>query len=146
MWRKNDMKKLALFLALCLLVKEKKTDDHHLGKWLFNALLITLGNAGCSITQRYQQMAFQYQHKNMLMFFGCFFAACFCLLFALGENKKNWKKATKQSWMFPVLSGSSSARSVILYTSGSSGIILSPYTALITSWSGSISRFLYFSI
>lgn len=121
-------------LALCLLVKEKKTESHHMGKWLFNALLITLGNAGCSITQRYQQMAFQYQHKNMLMFFGCFFAACFCLLFALGENKKNWKKAAKQSWMFPVLSGSSSALSnvfiLLLVKCQMSPVILYPGIAV----------------
>lgn len=125
---------LLISLALCLLVKEKKSASHHMGKWLFNALLITLGNAGCSILQRYQQMHFAYQHKNMLMFFGCFFAACFCLLFALGENKKCWKKAIRQAWLFPVLSGSSSALSnvfiLLLVKCQMSPVILYPGVAV----------------
>ena len=125
---------LLLSLGLCLLVKEKKTESHHMGKWLFNALLITAGNAGCSIVQRYQQMTFAYQHKNMLMFFGCFFAACFCLMFALGEGKENWKKTAKSAWIFPALSGSSSACSnvfiLLLVKHQMSPVILYPGVAV----------------
>jgi uncharacterized membrane protein len=125
---------LLISLALCLLVKEKKTDDHHLGKWLFYALLITIGNAGCGILQRYQQMHFNYQHKNMLMFFSYVFAICFCFVFSLGEKKENWKRAIKQSWAFPALSGISSAGSnlfiLLLVKCRMSPVILYPGIAV----------------
>ena len=125
---------LLISLGLCLIVKEKKGSSHHMGKWLFYALLITAGNAGCSILQRYQQMAFDYQHKNMLMFFGCFFAAIFCLIFAMGEKKENWGKAFASSWMFPLLAGSSSALSnvfiLLLVKSQMSPVILYPGVAV----------------
>lgn len=125
---------LILSLALCLLVKEEKTDSHHIGKWLFYAFLITLGNAGCSILQRYQQEAFAYQHKNMLMFFGYMFAAFFCFLLSLKETKENWKPAVKQSWLFPVIAGSSSALSnvfiLLLVKCQMSPVILYPGIAV----------------
>lgn len=125
---------LLVSLALCLLVKEKKTDHHHLGKWLLYALLITIGNAGCGILQRYQQMYFNYQHKNMMMFFSYVFAICFCFLFALKEDKKNWKTAAKQSWVFPALSGISSAGSnlfiLLLVKCRMSPVILYPGIAV----------------
>lgn len=67
--------------------------------------MITIGNAGCSIVQRYQQTAFDYQHKNMFMFFGVFFAAITCFLLALKEPRDNWSVAFKTSWVFPCLAG-----------------------------------------
>lgn len=125
---------LLVSLALCLLNKEKKTAGHHLGKWLFYALLITIGNAGCGILQRYQQMHFNYQHKNMLMFFSYVFAICFCFVFSLGETKENWKRAVKQSWVFPALSGISSAGSnlfiLLLVKCQMSPVILYPGIAV----------------
>jgi drug/metabolite transporter (DMT)-like permease len=96
-------------LSLCLLTKEEKKEEHNLPKWILFALMITLGNAGCSITQRYQQDAFNYEHKNMLMFFGVLFSAMFCLLLSLRENKSSWKSALKHTWMFPAIAGGSSA-------------------------------------
>jgi len=100
---------IILSLLLCLVKKDDKTKENtNTLKWLFYALLIALGNAGCSITQRYQQTAFDYKHKNMLMFFGVFFAMVFCLALALRENKQDWKKAVKTSRCFPALAGLSS--------------------------------------
>ncbi len=100
---------IVISLALCLLTKEEKSESNNIFKWLFFASLIAIGNAGCSIVQRYQQMAFDYQHKNMLMFFGCFFAAVVCFCLALPEKKENWGKAVKGSWMCPLLTGCSSS-------------------------------------
>jgi uncharacterized membrane protein len=102
---------IVVSLSLCLITKEKKDDAQNLPKWMFFALLIALGNAGCSIVQRYQQMAFDYQHKNMFMLFGVLFAAVVCLLLSVRENKKNWGAAFKSSWMFPAMAGCSSALS-----------------------------------
>ena len=100
---------IVISLAMCLLTKEKGKDTGSMAKWLFCALMITVGNAGCSITQRYQQMAFDYQHKNMFMFFALLFSSLVCFLLALRENKSSWGAAFKTSWIFPALSGFSSA-------------------------------------
>ena len=100
---------LVISLFLCLLNKEGKTEGHHLGKWLFFCGLVAVGNAGCSIIQRYQQMAFDYQHKNMFMFFALLFSTLFCLIPALREDKTNWKATIKRAWLFPAMAGSSSA-------------------------------------
>lgn len=100
---------IILSLFFCLLKKgDKAKENSNTLKWLFYALLIAIGNAGCSITQRYQQTAFNYQHKNMFMFFGVFFAAIFCLALAIRENKQDWKTAIKTAWCFPALAGLSS--------------------------------------
>lgn len=102
---------IVVSLALCLLTKEEKSNSNNIFKWLFFAVLITIGNAGCSIIQKYQQMAFNYQHKNMFMFFGVFFSTIVCAILALKEEKTNWPKAFKSSWLFPALAGGSSALS-----------------------------------
>lgn len=92
-------------LFLCLIKKEEKAQQAITFKWLFNALMVGAGNACCSITQRYQQMAFDYRHKNMFMFFGVFFAMLLCLGLALREHKGCWKAATKKAWCFPAMAG-----------------------------------------
>jgi len=102
---------IVVSLSLCLITKDKHNQERTALKWAFYAILITIGNAGCSIIQRYQQSAFDYQHKNMLMFFGVFFAAIICLLFALKEPKTNWISALKASWFCPAITGCSSALS-----------------------------------
>ena len=80
-------------------------------QWLFFAALIAVGNAGCSITQRFQQMAFDYQYKNMFMFFGMFFASIVCFSLAMKEEKSNWSIAFKTSGFLPALTGFSAAAS-----------------------------------
>jgi len=102
---------IVISLIMCLVTKENKKESGSFLKWLFFGLLITVGNAGCSIVQRYQQMAFDYQHKNMFMLFGVLFAAVFCFFLSLKEDKANWKTAFRSSWFFPALTGASSALS-----------------------------------
>ncbi len=102
---------IIISLFFCLIKNEKKDEQPNTLKWLYYALLIAVGNAGCSITQRYQQMAFNYQHKGMFMFFGVFFAMLFCLGLALREDKRCWESAVKTAWCFPALTGMSSVLS-----------------------------------
>lgn len=102
---------IVVSLALCLITKEPGAASKNTFKWFFFAALITVGNAGCAIIQRYQQMAFDYQYKNMFMFFGVFFTSLVCFLLALKEDKRNWGTAFKTSWRFPALTGLSSAAS-----------------------------------
>ena len=125
---------LVVSLILCLLTKESKSEGHHMGKWLFFCSLVTIGNAGCSIVQRYQQMTFDYQHKNMFMFFALIFATLFSLMLALREEKTNWKATIKHAWVFPALAGSSSALSnvfaLLLIKRQMSPVILYPGVAV----------------
>jgi len=102
---------LILSLGLCLITREERSKTYDLRKWLVFAAMVAVGNAGCSIVQRYQQMAFQYQHKNMFMLFSVFFAAVWALLLSIKENKQNWKAAAKTSWPFAFLAGCSGAAS-----------------------------------
>lgn len=102
---------VVIALVLCLVNKKDGVQSGSFWKWAFYAVLITVGNAGIGIVLRYQQMAFDYQHKNMFMFFGVLFGAVFCALLALREDKKHWKAAIRSSWMFSALAGSSSALS-----------------------------------
>ena len=125
---------IVVSLSLCLITKEKRTDTNNIFKWLCFAALITAGNAGCSIIQRYQQMAFDYQHKNMFMFFGVFFSSVVCCLLAQREDKSNWTTALKTSWMYPALTGFSSAISnvfiLLLVKSDMSPVIIYPGVAV----------------
>ena len=121
---------LIVSLSLCLVTKEEKNTSYNTKKWLFYCALITIGNAGCSIVQRYQQMALNYQHKNAFMFFALLFATLFFLPSALRENKTNWKRTAKSSWLFPALAGGGSALSntftLILIKNDLSPVILYP--------------------
>ena len=139
---------IVISLALCLLTKEKGKASANTAKWLFFALMITVGNAGCSITQRYQQMAFDYQHKNMFMFFALVFSSVVCFFIALKENKSNWSAAFKTSWIFPALSGFSSAAAnvfiLILVKQEVSPVIIYPSIAVGGLMITTIVSFLYF--
>ena len=99
---------IVLSLALCLL-KREEGQGYHLGRWAFYALLITVGNAGCSIIQRYQQEAFHYQYKSAFMLFGVLFSAIVCLLLGLRGPRGGWGTALRRGWYGPFLAGISSA-------------------------------------
>lgn len=99
---------IVLSLVLCLL-KPEEAGGHRLGRWAFYAILITVGNAGCSIVQRYQQMALNYEHKNVFMLFGVLFSTLVCLGIGLCGERRDWGKAFCRGWYGPFLAGASSA-------------------------------------
>jgi drug/metabolite transporter (DMT)-like permease len=125
---------IVISLSLCLLTKEKNGENHNTAKWMVFAVMISVGNAGCSIIQRYQQMAFNYNHKYMLMFFALLFASVLCVLMSLREDKTNWKRAVRVSWAFPALAGCGSALSnvfiLLMVKSNLSPVILYPGVAV----------------
>jgi len=100
---------MATALFLCLFTHEKGEKIEINWKWCIYALMLLAGNAGCSIIQKYQQMAFDKQHGSMLMCFATMFSSVICLLLTVKEEKKDWKAALKSSWFCPVLGGMSSA-------------------------------------
>ena len=99
---------IVISLALCLL-KPEENNGYALGKWVFYALLITVGNAGCSIIQRYQQMACDHQYKNAFMMLGVLFATIVCLVLGLRTERRDWGRAFVRGWYGPCLAGACSA-------------------------------------
>ncbi|MBQ8415479.1 MAG: hypothetical protein IJX13_01045 [Clostridia bacterium] len=132
---------IVVSLCLCLLGtgKEKRSDSkgeafRSILKWIPFALLIAAGNAGCSIIQKYQQMAYAGQHKNMLMLFGVFFSLIVSLVLAWREDRTYWRAALKDTWEFPCLAGLSSAISnvfvLLLVNSTMSPAVIYPGVAV----------------
>jgi len=125
---------IVISLCLCLLTREKKEDSGNFFKWLIYVLLIAVGNAGCSIVQRYQQMAFNYQHRYMFMYFGLLFATVTCLFLSVKEKKSNWPAAFRSSWIFAAMAGCGSAFSnvciLLLIKHDMSPVIIYPGVAV----------------
>lgn len=91
-------------LALCLYTGKKEEKKISV-KWLIYVLLALLGNAGCSITQRTQQMQFDGKYAGELMAFATLFSCIVCFLIWLKSDKSDTKKMLKRSWCFPVVAG-----------------------------------------
>ena len=92
-------------LALCFFKGKQKTDTKLSVKWFFYAALMLVGNSGCSIVQKYQQMAFHGGHRSMLMVFASLCTVLFCLLLCARDDKSDWRVAVRQAGYFPVASG-----------------------------------------
>lgn len=76
-------------------------------KWFLYILGLLVGNGGAFIVQKYQQMAFEGAHKNMLMFFTTATATLACLVFAFLYRKKNTltRTALTKSFYLPIVAG-----------------------------------------
>jgi len=90
-----------------------KPDKAHHGervslKWVIFSLMLLVGNAGCSITQKYQQKLFDAQHGNMFMFFGVLISVFVSLIMYLRGKKCRLRDISKVSLVFPILGGISS--------------------------------------
>lgn len=100
---------IALFLCLVPIGKNvPKGTVRITGKWLLYALMILVGNAGCSIIQKTQQMHFAGHHGKLLMLVATCVAAICCMLMSIRSDKKNWAKAFTRYWYYPVIAGASS--------------------------------------
>lgn len=100
---------VALFLCLVPLGKNAGKGTFRIaGKWLLYALMVLVGNAGCSIIQKTQQMHFDGQHGKQLMLGATLIAAICCTLMGVRSDKRNWAKAFKKYWYYPVIAGASS--------------------------------------
>lgn len=91
-------------IVLCLYTKEKDEKSFS-WKWLFYVVLACLGNAGCSIVQRTQQIKFNGQHGNMLMLFAIGICALAYLIIYLTSDKADTPIMLKTSWWEPVCAG-----------------------------------------
>lgn len=91
-------------ITLCLYTKEKEEQTIS-WKWLFYVALAFLGNAGCTIVQRTQQVQYDGQHGKMLMLFATGFSALAYLVIYLKSDKSDTQTMLKTSWWTPVCAG-----------------------------------------
>lgn len=77
-------------------------------KWLLYVAMVFVGNAFCSIVQKYEKAAFDNQHGSLMMVFGVLFAFIFGLILYNKGDKSEWKQIAKKTGVFPVLAGMSS--------------------------------------
>ena len=101
---------LLVFAALLLCFRpERGGRGENSPAWFFYAALLLVGNAGCSIIQKYQQTAFGGAHGNAFMFFALLCAAAVCLVFFLKGKRVKIGEVSKISLLCPVMGGVSSA-------------------------------------
>ncbi|MBO7149080.1 MAG: hypothetical protein J6V93_04400 [Clostridia bacterium] len=102
---------LLIIAALYLCFKpEKGASEKGLSlKWFFFSSMLFVGNAGCSIVQKYQQMAFDGKHGSLLMFFGVGMSFVFSLVLFLKDKQCQIHKIKKISLLCPIVGGICSA-------------------------------------
>lgn len=98
---------LLVVVSLCLCLYNKKNDDklEINYKWLFFSLLAFIGNAGCSIVQKTQQIAFHGQYGNELMVIASGLSLVFCCIFMLFRRPEKILHIIKSCGVYPTLSG-----------------------------------------
>ncbi len=92
-------------LFLCLYKGKRSNGEKMNLKWLFFAVLMLFGNAGCTIVQRMQQTAFQGQHGALLMLGAMTISLIANFVIYVTGDKSETKIILKKSWCFPVAAG-----------------------------------------
>ena len=95
---------VAVSIYLCLYTG-KKDEKGFSWRWLVYVLLAFVGNAGGTITQRTQQVEYNGQYGNMLMFFATMLSALICAIIYFKKNKSTVKAKTKHIFGVPVIAG-----------------------------------------
>ena len=75
-------------------------------KWIVYLAMVLLGNAGCSIAQRSQQVKFDGQYGNFLMVVATGVSLIAFFVLYLRSDRRDSKVIAKGSWYLPVSSGS----------------------------------------
>lgn len=119
---------VAISVFLCLYEKQASDKKAFSWKWLLWALAAFVGNAGCSIVQKTQQMQMHFAYGGATMLFALLVASCINLVLWLKEDTNGCKRVFQKVGVFPILSGVSNFTLnlfVILLsaTSLSSGVI-----------------------
>ena len=96
-------------LYLCLMPDKKTKEKNISARWCFFSLLLLVGNAGCSIIQKYQQMAFDGSFGNLFMFFVTGFSAEVCAVTYFQGDRCRLRELARNTIFFPIIGGISSA-------------------------------------
>ncbi len=96
---------VALSLWLCLYSVKANTEGKITWKWLLCVLLVFVGNAGCSIAQRTQQIKFDGQYGNFLMMLATGLSVLVCLAVYLKSDRSDSREILRVSWYFPISAG-----------------------------------------
>ncbi len=100
---------VAVSLWLCLYTGKGKEEEKKKNSavWLIFALMAFVGNAGCSIVQKTQQMRFDGEHGNMLMMFATGISAAYGVIvyFKNSKNRAPGYASVKVTTVFPVVAG-----------------------------------------
>lgn len=92
-------------VALWLCLYNGKESGRISLKWIAYIVLLVVGNAGCSIVQRTQQLHFDGKYGNFLMMIATGISALCCLVLYLRSDKRDTGAITRTSWYLPVLAG-----------------------------------------
>ena len=95
-------------LYLCFKSDKGKREAISL-QWILFASMLLVGNAGCSIIQKYQQMAFDAEYKNAFMVMGVAISFLVCLGILFFGERCRLGEIKKASFVFPIVGGVSSA-------------------------------------
>ena len=96
---------LVLLFASLTLINLRKGDMKISGKWFFYAVLAFAGNGICSTVQKQQQLDFDHQHGNMMMFFALICSVLTCLVLYLRAKPENTADIVKRTGWMPAASG-----------------------------------------
>ena len=93
-------------ISLCLCLKNNPQEKTSFSKkWLIFVLLAGLGNAGCTIVQRTQQIRHHGSFGPAMMWIATGISAAIGLFLFLRSDKTETKAALKTGGLFPVLAG-----------------------------------------
>lgn len=100
-----------IIISLYFCFKPNKSAEHKTlsAKWCLYALMLLAGNAGCSIIQKYQQIAFNEEFGSSLMFFGTAVSFVISLLLSFKKGTAKISDISKKTLIFPIIGGMSSA-------------------------------------
>ena len=94
---------VVISLVLCLCGQKKGGKANW--AWFGFAMLMFLGNAGCSIVQKSQQLAYDGNYKNMFMLFAMIFSLSITAVMFFVGDKMDAVAILRKSWFYPVLTG-----------------------------------------
>ncbi len=92
-------------ISMFLCIFEKGENAKASIKWILFVLLSFLGNAGCAIVQKTQQIVFNGEYGKMTMFFATLVSSIFFLIVFIVKKKENLKDIVRNKWYFPLLAG-----------------------------------------
>lgn len=90
-------------MIICIYQKDEKNKVSL--RWLLFATLSFVGNIICTIAQKQQQLDFDHQHGNMMMFFALICSMLTCLVLYLKSRPENTGAIIRRTGWIPASSG-----------------------------------------